>query len=64
MKVNVGKAPSTKGKIIGTLFTERGYVSVPYRCMAMEKGRMKIKCGNKIGYVRSELVKWVTINTY
>lgn len=64
MKVNIGQVPSIKGKIIRNFFTERGSVPVPYRYMAMEKGWMKIKCGNKIGYVHSELVKWLTINTY
>lgn len=63
-KVNVRNAPSKKGKIIGTLFTRKGYVPDPRPCLGLENGWMKIKYGNKKGYVRSELVKWVAINSY
>ena len=62
-KVNVRNAPSAKGKIIGTLFTHKGYLPDLYPCLGMDKGWMKIKYRKKTGFVRADLVKWEAINS-
>ncbi len=56
--VNVRSTPSTSGKKIGSLSGPNGGIPEEAPCLGKTNGWYKIQYGNKIGYVRADLMGW------
>ncbi len=70
--VNVRQRPDTRSRKIATIAYDEGMVPETYRCLGFVSGDdkedswswYKIKIGNKIGYVRQDLMYWDSIDSY
>lgn len=56
--VNVRSIPSTSGEIVGRMICEEGDLPDCYDCLGKQNGWYKVRVGNRIGYVRQDLVTW------
>lgn len=63
-RVNVRNTPSTSGTKIGTLTFEEGDIPEAAPCLGKENGWYKIQLGDKVGYVRQDLVVWNAIDLF
>lgn len=62
--VNIRQQPNLESTVIGQISYEDGYVPETYPCLGKTNEWYKIKVGNKIGYVRHDLVEWDGMNTF
>lgn len=60
--VNVRSTPSTSGSKIGTLSYFEGDIPDTYPCLGKTNGWYKVRVGNKVGYVRQDLVDWTEMD--
>ena len=62
--VNIRQQPNLESTVIGQISYEDGYVPETYPCLGKTDEWYKIKVGNKVGYVRHDLVEWDGMNTF
>ncbi len=62
--VNIRQQPNLESTVIGQISYEDGYVPETYPCLGKTDEWYKIKVGNKIGYVRHDLVVWDGMVTF
>ncbi len=67
--VNVRLRPTVKSRCIATIQYREGFLPDVYPCLGLVFGAdgwqwYKLKVGNKVGYVRSDLLTWDAIDTY
>lgn len=62
--VNIRQQPNLESTVIGQISTEKGDMPETYPCLGKTDEWFKIKVGNKIGYVRHDLVEWDGMNTF
>lgn len=68
-RVNLRQHPTVKSQRIATLVYHMGEMPDVYPCLGLVLGKdgwqwYKLKVGNKIGYVRQDLMTWDAIDTY
>lgn len=56
--VNVRSIPSTSGDIVARMVYEEGNLPDCYDCLGKQNGWYKVRVGNRVGYVRQDLVTW------
>lgn len=62
--VNIRQQPNLESTVIGQISYEDGYVPETYPCLGKTDEWFKIQVGNKVGYVRHDLVEWDGMNTF
>lgn len=62
--VNIRQQPNLESTVIGQISYEDGHVPETYPCMGKTDEWYKIKVGNKVGYVRHDLVEWDGMDTF
>ena len=62
--VNIRQQPNLESTVIGQISLKDGFVPEVYPCLGKTDEWYKIKVGNKIGYVRHDLVEWDGMNTF
>lgn len=62
--VNIRQQPNLESTVIGQISLKDGYVPDTYPCLGKTDEWYKIKVGNKIGYVRHDLVEWDGMDTF
>lgn len=60
--INVRQRPSTASPKLGTIESEEGCVPDSYPCLGFEKGWYKLGYGDRVGYVREDLMRWSPVN--
>ena len=62
--VNIRQQPNLESTVIGQISYEDGYVPETYPCLGKTDEWYKIQVGNKVGYVRHDLVEWDGMDTF
>ena len=62
--VNIRQQPNLESTVIGQISYKDGYVPETYPCLGKTDEWYKIKVGNKVGFVRHDLVEWDGIDTF
>ena len=62
--VNIRQQPNLESTVIGQISYEDGCVPEDYPCLGKTDEWYKIKVGNKVGYVRHDLVEWDGMCTF
>ena len=62
--VNIRLQPNLESIVIGQISYKDGYVPEAYTCLGKTDEWYKIKVGNKVGYVRHDLVEWDGMCTF
>ena len=62
--VNIRQQPNLESTVIGQISYEDGCVPETYPCLGKTDEWYKIKVGNKVGYVRHDLVEWDGMDTF